>query len=107
PLLRGRPVPPRVPIEAAAPPPDLPRLRGRGQGARRPARPAGARGSAGVTTADEAPLPGGDFRLLVQKMGYQALIGLGVVENPLTGERSRNPAGARAVLADLAMLREK
>jgi len=60
-----------------------------------------------VTTADEAPLPGGDFRLLVQKMGYQALIGLGVVENPLTGERSRNPAGARAVLADLAMLREK
>jgi hypothetical protein len=60
-----------------------------------------------VTSAGDAPLPGGDFRLLVQKMGYQALIGLGVVENPLTRERSANLPGARAVLADLRMLREK
>ena len=60
-----------------------------------------------MTSAGEASLPGGDFRLLVQKLGYQALISLGVLENPLTGERSRNPDGARAVLADLEMLREK
>ena len=58
-------------------------------------------------TAGEAALPGGDFRLLVQKMGYQALISLGVVDNPLTRERSQNLAGARSVLADLEMLRDK
>jgi hypothetical protein len=57
--------------------------------------------------AGEAALPGGDFRLLVQRMGYQALIGLGVLENPVTGERRPNLPSARAVLADLAMLREK
>ncbi len=57
--------------------------------------------------AGEAALPGGDFRLLVQRMGYQALIGLGFLENPVTGERKPNLPSARGVLADLAMLREK
>ena len=58
-------------------------------------------------TAGDAPLPGGSFRLLVQKMGYQALISLGVIENPLTRERASNPEGARAVLQDLEMLQAK
>ncbi|MEM7308059.1 MAG: DUF1844 domain-containing protein [Planctomycetota bacterium] len=58
-------------------------------------------------TAGEAPLPGGSFRLLIQKMGYQALISMGVVENPLTRERSINLPGARAVFADLEMLQDK
>jgi ABC-type branched-subunit amino acid transport system ATPase component len=40
-------------------------------------------------------------------MGYQALISLGAVENPLTHERTTNLAGAMAVLEDLQMLREK
>ena len=54
-----------------------------------------------------APPPGGDFRLLVQKLGYQALIGLGVLENPVTGTQDRNVEHARAVLEDLRMLRAK
>lgn len=58
-------------------------------------------------TADEAPLPGGDFRLFVQKLGYQALIGLGVLDNPVTGERSPNYTGAKTVIDDLRMLRDK
>jgi len=57
--------------------------------------------------AGDAPLPGGDFRLLVQKMAYQALIALGVVDNPLTRTRQQNPSGARAVIEDLKMLRDK
>jgi hypothetical protein len=58
-------------------------------------------------SAGDVPLPGGDFRMLVQKLAYQALIALGVVDNPLTRTRSTNPAGARAVLADLEMLQDK
>ena len=58
-------------------------------------------------SASDVPLPGGDFRLFVQKLGYQALIALGVLDNPVTGERTANPEGARTVLDDLAMLAEK
>lgn len=58
-------------------------------------------------TAEDLPLPGGDFRLLVQKLGYQALIALGVVENPLTRTRQPNLGHAQGVIDDLMMLREK
>ena len=58
-------------------------------------------------TAEDLQLPGGSFRLLVQKLGYQALIGMGVLENPLTRTAERNLDGARAVIDDLVMLREK
>ena len=58
-------------------------------------------------TAADVPLPGGDFRLFVQKLGYQALISLGAIENPLTGVAEANPAHARGVLDDLRMLRDK
>jgi len=58
-------------------------------------------------TAEDVPLPGGDFRLFGQKLGYQALIGLGVLDNPVTGERTPNPDSARSVISDLRMLRDK
>ncbi|MEX1025396.1 MAG: DUF1844 domain-containing protein [Planctomycetota bacterium] len=57
--------------------------------------------------ASDLALPGGDFRLFVQKLGYQALIALGVLDNPLTGERQQSPQQARGVLQDLEMLAEK
>jgi hypothetical protein len=57
--------------------------------------------------ATERPLPGGDFRLFVQRLGYQALIALGLVENPVTGRKGRNMPHARATLDDLEMLRAK
>lgn len=63
------------------------------------------RGSA-ERDARDVPLPGGDFRLFVQKLGYQALIGMGVVENPLTRTRSPNLDHARSVIDDLMMLRD-
>ncbi len=57
--------------------------------------------------ARDVPLPGGDFRLLVQKLAYQALISLGVLENPLTHARQANLDQARSVVDDLRMLRDK
>jgi len=58
-------------------------------------------------TADEVALPGGNFQLFVQKLGYQALLSLGVLENPLTKERTVNAEQARMVIDDLHMLRDK
>jgi hypothetical protein len=58
-------------------------------------------------TAEDVPLPGGNFTLLVQKLAYQALITLGVVENPLTRTREQNLPHAQSVIDDLMMLRDK
>lgn len=58
-------------------------------------------------TAADMPLPGGSFTLFVQKLGYQALITLGIVENPLTRTREANLPHAQTVIDDLMMLREK
>jgi hypothetical protein len=58
-------------------------------------------------TAEDAPLPGGDFRLLVQRLAYQALIAFGVLQNPITGNQEADVDRARALLDDLRMLREK
>jgi len=58
-------------------------------------------------TAEDVPLPGGSFTLFVQKLAYQALITLGVVENPLTRKRETNLAHAQTVIDDLMMLRDK
>jgi len=60
-----------------------------------------------VRRAEDVPLPGGDFRLFVQKLAYQALIALGVVENPLTKSRQPHLGHAQAVIDDLMMLRER
>lgn len=51
--------------------------------------------------------PGGDFKLFVTRLGIQALISLGVIENPATGEKSVNLVQARMLEADLAMLLAK
>jgi hypothetical protein len=50
---------------------------------------------------------GGDFTLFVTRLGIQALIALGVIENPVTGERTQNLVQARMLAADLEMLLEK
>lgn len=55
--------------------------------------------------ADEEPTS--DFVYFVTRMGLQALIALGLVENPVTGERHQDPGQARLVHADLAMLKER
>ena len=63
--------------------------------------------SAGTRTAEDEPLPGGNFTLFIQKLGYQALITLGVLENPLTQKREPNLAHAQSVIDDLMMVRDK
>ena len=57
--------------------------------------------------AGEMPLPGGDFRLFVSKLGFQALIALGLVDNPLTKKQERNLGHAKMVIDDLRMIRDK
>lgn len=57
--------------------------------------------------SESQALPGGSFRLLVQKLAYQAMMGLGVLENPLTREHNLNLDQARMVIDDLRMLRDK
>lgn len=58
-------------------------------------------------TAADVPLPGGDFRLFVQRLGYQALMSLGILENPLTGSSRVDLNHARMLIDDLSMLAEK
>lgn len=58
-------------------------------------------------TAADMPLPGGNFRLFITRLGFQGLMSLGLIENPLTGTKSPNLDNARMLIDDLAMLREK
>jgi hypothetical protein len=58
-------------------------------------------------TAADVPLPGGNFRLFITRLGYQGLISLGMLENPLTGEATVHEDNARMLLDDLSMLQAK
>tara|TARA_R110002126_G_scaffold27665_2_gene92791 strand:+ start:17795 stop:18100 length:306 start_codon:yes stop_codon:yes gene_type:complete len=58
-------------------------------------------------TAEDLPLPGGDFRLFITRLSFQGLLSCGLLENPVTQTKQINLPGARMVLDDLRMLREK
>lgn len=60
-----------------------------------------------VKTAEEVPLPGGEFRLFVQRLAYQLMMSCGLLENPVTKSRQVSAGNARMLIADLRMLREK
>ena len=55
----------------------------------------------------EMPLPGGDFQLFVTRLGYQGMISLGLLENPVNGRKEVNLQSARTLIDDLVMLQEK
>jgi hypothetical protein len=57
--------------------------------------------------ASDVPLPGGDFRLFVTRLSFQAMIALGLIENPVTKTKQPNVDSARMLVDDLQMLREK
>lgn len=59
------------------------------------------------TTADQVPLPGGSFRLLITRLSYQAMMSLGVLENPITNTKQIQLGNARMLLDDLLMLQDK
>ena len=58
-------------------------------------------------TAADMPLPGGDFLLFITRQAIQGFLACGALENPITKRKDVNPPGARMVLEDLKMLREK
>ena len=58
-------------------------------------------------TAEDMPLPGGDFILFITRLNIQALLSLGVMENPATGQVTVNLDLARMLLRDLEMIAEK
>ncbi|MCP3918410.1 MAG: DUF1844 domain-containing protein [bacterium] len=61
----------------------------------------------GERTAADIPLPGGEFRLFITRLSFQGLLSCGVLENPVTGTKDVNAAGAKMILDDLKMLRSK
>ncbi len=58
-------------------------------------------------TAEDLPLPGGDFRLFITRLSFQGMLSLGLLENPVTGTKTVNLGQARMIQADLAMLLER
>jgi hypothetical protein len=52
-------------------------------------------------------LPGGNFRLFITRLSFQSMMSLGMIENPITRERSVHLESARMLIADLRMLLEK
>lgn len=58
-------------------------------------------------TAEDMPLPGGDFILFITRLNIQGLLSLGVMENPATGKTTVNLDQARMLVRDLEMLTEK
>ena len=61
----------------------------------------------GARKASDFPLPGGNFHLFVSRLSIQAMISMGILENPLTKQKVAHLGNARMLLDDLAMLREK
>lgn len=60
-----------------------------------------------MSTAEDLPLPGGDFRMFLTRLGIQGLMSLGIVENPVTGKSQVQLGQARMLVEDLRMLGEK
>ena len=58
-------------------------------------------------TAQDLPLPGGDFTLFLTRLNIHGLMSLGLMENPLTQEKHVNLDQARMIVLDLEMLAEK
>ncbi len=64
-------------------------------------------GSPEDRTAEDVPLPGGDFTLFVARLNIHGLMCLGVMENPITGKKNTNLDQAKMLVLDLEMLVDK
>lgn len=56
---------------------------------------------------EQQQIPGGDFRLFLQKIAMQGFYALGLIEIPGAPPQEPNVGLARTVIDDLMMLREK
>jgi len=63
--------------------------------------------SSSPPSQDATAMPGGDFRLFVQKIALQGFYALGLIELPGQERPEPNLRIAQAVIDDLRMLREK
>ncbi len=57
--------------------------------------------------AEDVPLPGGNFRLFIQRLAYQGLMNLGLIENPMTKAVRVDLDHAGMLIDDLSMIEEK
>lgn len=57
--------------------------------------------------SDPNTLPGGDFRLFIQKIAMQGFYALGLIELPGQPKQEPNLGICQAVIADLELLLEK
>ena len=55
----------------------------------------------------DSSIPGGDFRLFLQKIAMQGFYALGLVEIPGAPKTGPNLAMARSVIDDIRMIQEK
>jgi Domain of unknown function (DUF1844) len=58
-------------------------------------------------SAEQLPLPGGNFRLFITRLSYQGLMSLGMLENPVTKTKAVILDNARMIIDDLSMLQDK
>jgi len=58
-------------------------------------------------TDEQQNVPGGDFRIFLQKIAMQGFYAMGLIEVPGLPKQDANPQAAQAVIDDLLMLREK
>ena len=58
-------------------------------------------------SAEDMPLPGGEFRLFVTRLSFQGLLSCGLLENPVTHTKQVSLPSALMILEDLRMLRSK
>lgn len=56
---------------------------------------------------EQQNIPGGDFRIFLQKIAMQGFYALGLIEIPGAPAQEPNVGLARTVIDDLMMLREK
>jgi hypothetical protein len=67
----------------------------------------GARTGTGTTETDGTQMPDIDFATFVISLNSSALVQLGILEEPGTGQKTKNLALAKQTIDVLAMLQEK
>src|SRR3989338_9172769 len=67
----------------------------------------GGRGGGGEAEAGPKEFPPLDFSTFILSLSTSVLMNLGVVENPMTGKKEKEPAVAKQTIELITLLREK
>ena len=60
-----------------------------------------------AASGKEAPLPALDFSTFIMSLNASALVNLGVIEDPMTGQKTKNLPLGKQTIDIIAMLEEK